>query len=131
MKVYVASRFSNREKVKNVMELFRKRGHEITVDWTSHKDLGDRGFLGNEKVAEKYAKEDIDGVRNCDVFVLLTTADIGAGMHTELGVAILSNILFGKPRIFVVGEHLNNCVFYFHPVVERRKSVEEVLREIE
>ena len=131
MKVYIASRFPDREKVRNVMELFRKNGHEITVDWTKHKAFGDKGFVENEKVAEKYAIEDIEGVRNSDVFVLLTTADIGAGMHTELGVAILSNILFGKPRIFVVGEHLNNCLFYFHPVVERRKSVEEVLREIE
>ena len=52
-------------------------------------------------------------------------------MHVELGVAILSNELFGRPKVYVVGEHFNNSVFYFHPCVNRRKSFEEVLEEIE
>ncbi len=128
MKIYIAARFGKKQEVRNLYELLKERGHEITLDWTTHEFI--KPFEDNQEIAEKYSVEDIEGVRNSDVFILLTD-EAGTGMYVELGAAIFSNIEFGKPKIYVIGEYTSRSMFYFHPSVNRRKSIEEVLEEIE
>ena len=48
----------------------------------------------------------------------------------ELGAAILSAIKLGKPQIYVIGDYNKKCMFYFHPLVNRRETIEQVLDEI-
>ena len=128
MKIYVASKFNNQEKVKKVYEKLRERGHEITVDWTKHKKVNP--YKNNPKMSEKYSKEDMNGVRDADVFVLLTTEKPGKGMFVELGTAVILNAMTGKPKIYVIGDHNTQPMFYFHPGVARVDRIEDVIKGI-
>ena|ERR1035437_882740 len=128
MKIYVAARFFDKEKVKEVYKRLKADGHEITADWTSH--VNPAPYDENRKMCEEYSIKDLNGVLNCEVFILVTNENVGAGSSTELGVAIAFNMSFKKPEIYVVGEHINNNTFYFHPSVNIRKNIEEVCREL-
>lgn len=126
MKVYVAARTARRVEVKNINKQLIALGHEV-FDWTWHKNT--KPYLKNQKVAEKYAIEDVNWVKNCDLFILLTDEPAGNGSTTEFGMALLSSALFKKPKIYIVGERLNN-MFFMHPNVNIRKSVKEIIKEI-
>ena len=128
MKVYVASRFNNQEKVKEIYEKLIENGFEITVDWTKHKKV--KPYEKNSKLAKKYSKEDIEGVRDSDVFILLTTQKPGKGMFVEMGAAVILNILIGKPKIYIIGDYNNQSLFYFHPNVKRLKTIEDAIEDI-
>lgn len=128
MKFYIAARFTEKEHVREIYRFLKDKGHEITADWTLHKTI--KPYDENSAIAKDYAVEDMNGVIDADVFVLVTSENTGSGSAGELGAAILSKIKSGKPKIFVIGEHMGNNFFYFHPTVIRRKSIEEVLSDL-
>ena len=128
MKVYLAARFDEREKVREMQARLRELGHEITADWTTHDALARYGDLPDK--ARAYAVEDLQGVVDADVFVFLTSASVGTGTHTELGTAIREFQATGRPRVYVIGEHNTRSIMYFHPAVERRPDFEWVLNEL-
>lgn len=115
MKIYVAARIFEIEKVRYIYRLLEKSGHQIAADWTYHKNI--KPYDKHPKFAKDYAEEDMDGVKNCDIFILLTSEETGSGNAGELGAAILSFLLRGKPKIYVVGSHMGKNFFYFHPTV--------------
>jgi len=128
-KVYVAARFHLKERVRSLYEKLKRKGYEISFDWTLHKWI--IPYEKNVELARQYSEENIEGVANSDIFILLTDEERGGtGMYVELGVAILSYKLFGKPKIYVVGEDNSYALFYFHPSVIRKNSIEEVLEEL-
>ncbi len=65
-----------------------------------------------------------------EVFIALTSATVGTGTHTELGVAIRQFQVTGKPQIFVIGDYTSRSMMYFHPAVNRRSDLAAVLAEI-
>ncbi len=127
MKVYIAGRTSERDKVKKLNELFKSKGHKI-FDWTWHKNI--KPYNKNKKTAKDYAIEDIISVKNCDIFIFLTNKIPGAGSTTELGAAIALHIINKKPKIYAVGKKTNKNLFYFHPSVNLRETIEEVLKQM-
>lgn len=128
MKIYIAARFNKKQEVLSLHERFQKLGHEIVADWTLHKPI--KPYENNPETAREYSIEDVDAARNCDIFILMTD-ESGTGMYVELGAAISSNLEHEKPKIYVIGEYTSRSMFYFHPSVNRRKNIDEVLREIE
>jgi hypothetical protein len=128
MKIYVASRFANVDEVRRLYGLLRQDGHEITADWTVHHNV--KPYSQNQELATEYAVEDLEGVKNCDVFILLTTEKVGAGSMTEFGAALLSSAIRKTPKIYVVGSHQNTNIFYIHPLVTMKKTIEEVVDEL-
>ena len=106
----------------------RKRGHEITRDWTTQDPIARYGE--DLERAKQYAEEDVRGVAECEVFILLSDAGGSIGMHIETGLALERNAQTGKPEIYVIGKHLNRSIFYFLPQVIRRSTLEEVLKEL-
>jgi diphthamide synthase subunit DPH2 len=128
MKIYVAASFQLKERVKELYNTLQERGHEITVDWTAHKPV--EPFDQNEALSREYSVEDIEGVADSDVFILLSDVH-GKGMYVELGAAIISHLRHGKPIIYVVGERNAEVMFYFHPSVNRRETIEDILDEID
>lgn len=129
MKVFVAARFGQKEKVRALYEELEKRGYKITLDWTKHKPI--KPYIDNQELSAKYSNEDIMGVFDCDIFILLAD-EAGTGMHIEFGAALITNITcVGQPKIYVVGEHNARSMFYFHPSVKRVESAEELLKEID
>jgi len=127
MKFYIASRFKLKDKVGDIYELLRSKGHETVTDWTKHKPV--KPYKENSEFAEKYAAEDLRGVIGSDVFIIMSD-DAGTGMHTELGAAIAENLRSGKPEIYVVGEHTSRSMFYFHPSVNKKENINQVLEEL-
>ncbi len=123
MKICIAARFGEKDKVRDLYEKFQNKGHEIIVDWTIYKPA--KPYGDNSDISRGYSVEDIDGARNCDIFVILTD-EAGTGMYIELGAAIASNLEKGKPDIYAVGENNSCSMFYFHPSVRCVSSVEEI-----
>lgn len=108
---YVAAPFGWRRRVKGIIESIEDGGHEVTVDWTDHLD---------ESTPGEFAAEDIEGVKDCDVFVLLANGG-SRGSHVELGAAITTG-----SKVYVVGPVETESTFYHHPAVERLDSIGEV-----
>ena len=127
MKFYIAARFGMKEEVKEIYKKLQEKGHEIVGDWTLHLPI--KPYDQNQEMSKNYSEEDIQGVLDCDVFLLITDG-AGTGMYVELGAAIASFLQNKKPSIYAIGEHNSRSMFYFHPVVKRRDTVEEVLDEI-
>lgn len=130
MNIYIAASFSLKDEVRKLYTLFKSYGHEITVDWTTHEGTTPEERDEKAELMEEYLMEDLRGIGEADVFVLLSGGPPGKGRFIEFGVALHSLIMTGAPRIFVVGDHTNESIFYYHPSVQRRGSIDEILREL-
>jgi hypothetical protein len=128
MKIYVAARFTEKETVLNLYNRLQKLGHVITADWTVHKNV--KPYDENPDITGDYSQEDADGVLAADVFLLLTSPEPGSGVSAELGAAIASRQLTGKPLIYVAGEHLATNAFFYHPLVERFNNLDDALAKL-
>lgn len=127
MKFYIASRVGRKEEVLKYYKKIKAKKHSVAYDWTGYGSI--KPYSENEETTViEIAGAATEGVRDCDVFVLLTDA-AGTGMYTELGIAINNYLNFGKPEIFIIGDHLNRSPFYFH-VVNGCKTFDEVLEKI-
>lgn len=124
MKIYIASRFDKRDEVKKLQKILIEKGHEIVGDWTDHEPI--KPYDKNQDAAKEYAADDINGVKNSDIFIILSDK-AGTGMYVELGAAIASKILIGKPEIYVVGDHNSRSMFYFHHAVKRTANIDDLL----
>lgn len=124
MKIYIASRTSEREGVRRLNQILSDKGFEI-LDWTGHKNT--KPYEENKSLAKEYSLEDAQMVKDCDIFILLTSEFPGSGSTTEFGMALFSYELFKKPNIYVVGKNINN-IFFFHPGVKMVKTSEELLK---
>jgi len=124
---YVASRYSLKETVAKIYKELENIGFRIPRDWTHHPPI--KPYDQNAELAKQYSTMDLEAASNCDVFIIITD-EAGTGMYVELGAAILSSIIRGKPRIYAVGEHTSRIMFYYHPVVNKRSRIEEVYNEL-
>lgn len=127
MKFYIASRFEMKDLILETYEQIKKLGHEIIYDWTIHKPI--KPYEKNPETAREYATEDAYGAMNCDIFIMYSDK-YGTGMYTEQGLAIASNLIRGKPMIYVIGENNSKSLFHFHPSVKRMNTLDEVLEDI-
>ena len=127
MKIYVGAKFQQKEKALEIVRRLKEMGHEISCDWTTHKSV--KPYEENQELSEEYSKEDINGVIESDVFILVVDERFGSGMSVELGAAISSSVKTGKPKIYVVGNYEQN-MFSFHPSVIRESSIEEVFGKL-
>lgn len=128
MKIYVAAKFDQKDVVRRLYQNLNQSGHSITLDWTQHKPI--KPYAENPLLAQVYAEEDIAGVAQSEVFILLSSDGPNKGMYVELGAALLSNSRTGKPAIYAVGEHIDSSVFFFHPQVIRCQSIDEVMTKL-
>ena len=128
MKIYVATKFDRRDEVREIYKKLREHGHEITRDWTVHDPAARYGQYPEK--AKQYAEEDVRGVQDCDVLIILSDQGGSIGMHIETGLALERNSKTGKPEIYVIGEHTNRSIFYFLPHIKQRSTLEEVIEEL-
>ena len=115
MKIYVAGKYAERDKVKIVYGELESLGHTITVDWTNHD------IYPNDAVAEKlglFASDDVHGVLGADIFVACMLNDHAyKGLWVEMGVALGAN----KP-VLIVGSAGDSCIFANHSNVKKFSS---------
>ncbi len=128
MKFYIASKFEQKNQVKELFQKIIEAGHSVIYDWTDH--IQKKPYSQNQDIVRTYSTEEVQAVLECDVFVLLSAPEKGAGYSTELGVALGSNQLKNTPAIFILGPHLDLNSFFFHPVIKRVDTIEDVLKDI-
>ena len=126
MKFYVAAYAGERDRVAAVHRRLREAGHAITVDWTDLLDVADDERDAHPQRVAAVATRDLGGVADCDVFILLSDPPDGRAKYAELGAAIMSSVLRGRPKVYVVGEQTHHSVFFYHPAVTRARSIDEV-----
>lgn len=128
MKVYVASKFENRERVRVVMAALRAAGHVVVGDWTNHTV---EGLTGADKIGKliDFAHVDLAAVRDADALVLLPVpADrTRSGAHlVEFGYALgrgkLIIVIGGRP-----GAPTEHPIFFFLPEVHHFDSIPDAL----
>ena len=123
MKFFVSGKIGVERDAKEVMQILRDAGHEITFDWTVTEHL--KPYDRKPRACRMAAVVDVNGVKEADVFVILPH-ERGIGMYIELGIAISSEI----PIRVVVNPWLKSCtMFYYHPLVKKVSSIEEILKE--
>jgi nucleoside 2-deoxyribosyltransferase len=125
-KLYVAASFEQKEKALQLYDILKAKGHIITADWTTHKEIASLPtFKERETLAKQYAIEDTNGITSADVFILLLSERKSTGTHIELGVALGST---NVKQIFLVSNDNDSQLFYRHPKVKQVKSIEELLK---
>jgi hypothetical protein len=80
MKLYVASTLSNADRVKEIQQILRDAGHEITYSWAEHGTITDRSQLKPVAILER------DGVWNAEALVFVTP--VAEGSCIEFGIAV-------------------------------------------
>lgn len=137
-KVFVSGQIGDVSAVHEVQEAFRHAGHRITHDWTRSEAgdtsvllAGERAKFDNPDEAAQRATSDLLGVIDCDIYVICTdNQKAGKGMYVELGAALAMHELRGSPTIYVLGARHHSSIFYFHPSVRVKGSVDEILEEM-
>ena len=127
MKFYIAAKFSEKDDVQIIQEKIVAAGHSLVCDWTRQESF--RPYKEHQKESAAQSKGCIDSTIDCDVFILFTKSD-GRGMLIEYGAALASHAQKAKPAIYLIGEHSSPPMFYYHPSVKWKKSIEEVLSEL-
>ena len=124
MKIYVASSFEQKNDTIEAHRKLREAGHEITLDWTTHKEI--EAIQNDKKLAIDYAVQDVGGVLNADTYVLLLGDRKSAGAHIEFGIALGAKL----KNIYLVGEVKDPTLFYEHPSVKHVTSIEDLIKEL-
>lgn len=114
MRIYVAGRTTEADRVNKVQKMFTDRGHTITYDWTVNvKETEADPELYTVAYARYCAERDWDGVVSADVVVALM-ADGLLGTAIEIGMAIQTGV-----PVVLVGDVPRECVFFELPTVFR------------
>ncbi|WP_342576007.1 nucleoside 2-deoxyribosyltransferase [Solibacillus sp. FSL K6-1781] len=111
MKFYIASSFTNKDKVRYVSGKLKNNGYQHTYDWTINEraaSLTDLREIGQQEKA---------AIIDADFIVVILPA--GKGSHIELGIALGHG---KKIYLYSPNEEVNNfettSTFYHLPEVE-------------
>lgn len=132
MKVYIASKFSSRHRLRPIKFKLKQLGFEVLSDWIDNNPLdetigGDYDSIGNHPDASHdIAERDLAQVSECDVFII-DTQDVSAtgGRECELGMALREGVEY----IYRVGPIRN--VFHAHKSITAYQTWEELLPALE
>ena len=110
MKVYVAGKWSERSKVRELMNAFELYGHEVTCDWTKHED---------PCKSEEYSVEDINAIKECDVLIAyMPSANVFyKGAWVEIGAALALD-----KKVIIIGNKVSS-VFLSHPNINYFENI--------
>ena len=129
LKFYLASSFSLKDKVSEIAEYLKARGHIVMVEWWKYDykqlDLPDEEWYQDSRVTW-ISERNFNGVVDADVFVLVADCNRSKkfnGANIELGYALALN----KP-CYCVGV-LERSAMYVP--VKQYSSIEEILSRLE
>jgi hypothetical protein len=131
MKFYLASSIMNEERVQEAIAALRDGGHHVTVDWTLTEAIGEDERDGRPTQVEALARRDFEGIREADVFVILTEPPDARSMYVELGVALSLYELGGRPLVFAMGGNRSQSIFYYHPAVRGVRDWSEIHKHVD
>jgi nucleoside 2-deoxyribosyltransferase len=101
MKVYVAGKWEEKERVREVQDLLKRHGHTITHDWTREEE-----DLNHIEHFATFALQDKQGVMGADAYVGVFEKDLKyKGAFAEMGIAVALGI-----PIYILGQYADKCV---------------------
>ena len=118
MQIYLAGKFEERKRIKELMEDCEKRGHKITVDWTRHNST---------KSLTRYAAEDIWGVSQCDLFIGI----FDKPYHYNGAIAEFGAALALWKDIWIIGHANDSNAFINYPGIQQFNTWEEAWENYE
>lgn len=121
MKFYVSGKIGVEDGVREVMKALRDAGHEITFDWPNVPHL--KPYDEKPATCQEAAILETNAVKEADVLILIPH-DRGVGMYVEFGIAIGSEV-----PVRVITKYGSKTMFFYHPLVKKVNSVEEVIEE--
>lgn len=108
MKIYVAGKWEDRQRISHIMRILEGMGEEITCDWTHHE-------YEDESYPDQYAVDDAEGVKGADLYIGVFLDDYQyRGALVEMGIALGVGI-----PIWLYGSKQDNCIFSHHPSVRK------------
>jgi nucleoside 2-deoxyribosyltransferase len=127
MRVYVAGKTGDFERVRLVQGACVDNGHTITYDWTSAVPDGVWVSESEEAVvapAQKaiFGENDMRGVRTADLLIALPH-DRLVGTYIEIGMALAWNL-----DVWLLGDWPRDSVFFYLDNVSRMELNMDVLR---
>lgn len=121
--IYLAAPWASRDTAKEVRDLFRAEGLEVTSRWL---DLPTSSTESDPNTRLIEAQNDFIDVFRADALVLLNFQKRGeetSGKAVETGLALA----WGKP-IYMYGDTSN--VFHYLPMVKRFDNLMDIVREV-
>lgn len=133
--IYVSGSFQNKGKINLFINELRKRGFNITFDWTIE--------FSTIKDHNKYhisSIQAVNGIRECDILIAIfnSNTDISRGIFTEIGAAIgmgkrvmILNENHSECITWLPSERIETCIYYHHePLVKVYTSWAELVIDI-
>lgn len=117
MKVYIAAPWVHRAYAKEVAEIIRHDGHEVTSRWHDEWGLMPDDFVRTEDETREEAEKDVEDVQKSDA-VLVLNIEKSEGKAVEQGIAIDRHI-----PVIVVGERTH--VFHWLKGVTMKQTLSE------
>ena len=116
-KVYVAGKFEEAPLIRDIQELFCRRGWTITCDWTVDKPTEELDKL------KSCAQRDYEGVETADLLVFFAANKLPyRGAFVELGIALGKNI-----PTAIIGHGIDSCIFCNLPDVVKFDTVAQLM----
>jgi nucleoside 2-deoxyribosyltransferase len=122
--IYLAAPWVDKENMETFAKQFNAEGHHITHRWWNVEEAFEG--TGKEKVLERYANEDYEGVATADALILFNTAK-SEGKAVEQGIALAKGI-----PIIAIGKlgEMSKNVFHYLPDYIWVDSIEDALVEL-
>lgn len=108
MKFYVATKWEERARARQIMSQLIDAGHTITYDWTMQ-----------EQESGLQAQADLNGVIEADVLVFIAEQDLNyKGALIEIGAALGQ----GMPVVVIGDAPITETMFFKHPNIIKLKE---------
>jgi len=140
MKFYVGGCFDNYEDIRNIQDIIKLHGHEISYDWTIRAEKTTMENTNNTRtptILMEEAELDINGVYLADWTVFLITKKdyVYRGTFCEVGASIMRDILRNqKGHTIIISNddeiYAKTLCFFYHPDIVHVKSIEEAMKII-
>lgn len=124
MKIYLAGPWIHRGDMPAIASQLEAAGHTITHRWWNYEGEAEHTLPASELA--RYAKLDVEGVKNCDIVFCINSAK-SEGKAVEQGLAIA----FEKPVILVTpGDRPSSNIFHYLFSFYHVKTVQEGIKAI-
>lgn len=136
MRVYLGSRYSRLDEMRQHAEELRARGYTVDAHWLGgHGDLvGETSKAEGSAAAQKVARQDVADLFESHVAVIFTdppeykSKNGRGGFHVEFGIALALKLMTPNRRLLLVGHRINS--FHHHLDVEFFSTWEDALKTL-
>ena len=126
MKIYIASRYENKDAIRELAKTLKVAKFEVVSTW--HKEKYDPAIQLEELTPARMrtlALRDLTEIESCNAMLIYTDGcdQSRGGMHFENGYAFAND-----KKIYIIGPRIT--IFHFLPGVEQFEEIGDFLAEV-